>query len=58
MALHYQIFIKKAKNCPVILAYGSSGTGKTTAVRCALGLFGAEDFRFFIKLHQLRLLNY
>lgn len=50
MALHYQTFITKAKNCPVTLAYGSSGTGKTTAVCCGLGLFGADEFRFF---HQV-----
>ena len=32
------------------LAYGSSGTGKTTAICCGLGLLGADDFRFF---HQV-----
>ena len=44
MVLHYQTFIKKAKNCPVTLAYGSSGTGKTNAIRCGLGLLGADEF--------------
>ena len=50
MVLHYQSFIKKAKNCPVTLAYGSSGTGKTTAIHCGLGLLGADEFRFFRKV--------
>ena len=50
MALHYQSFIQMTKNCPVTLAYGSSGTGKTTAIHCGLGLMGADDFRFFHNL--------
>lgn len=50
MALHYESFIAKLKNCPIPLAYGSSGTGKTTAVHCGLGLLGADDNRFFRKV--------
>ena len=50
MALHYESFIAKLKCCPVPLAYGSSGTGKTTAVHCGLGLLGADDVRFFRKI--------
>ena len=50
MALHYQSFIAKIKNCPITLAYGSSGTGKTTAIRCGLGLLGADESRFFHKV--------
>ena len=47
MALHYQTFIAKLKSCPITLAYGQSGTGKTTALHCGLGLMGADDLRFF-----------
>jgi len=47
MALHYQNFIAKLKCCPVPFAYGNSGTGKTTAVHCGLGLLGADNIRFF-----------
>lgn len=50
MALHYESFITNLKCCPVPLAYGSSGTGKTTAVHCGLGLLGADDIRFFRKI--------
>ena len=32
------------------MAYGSSGTGKTTAVHCGLGLLGADNIRFFRKV--------
>ena len=50
MVLHYQTFIEKFKSCPVTLAYGKSGTGKTTALHCGLGLVGADNFRFFHNL--------
>ena len=50
MSLHYQLFIQSTTNCPVTLAYGSSGTGKTTAIHCGLGLMGADEFRFFHNL--------
>ena len=42
MSLHYQTFTEKAKRCPITIAYGSSGTGKTTALHCGLGLLGAD----------------
>lgn len=47
MCLHYKSFIQKLTNCPVTLAFGKSGTGKTISLRCALGLLGADDVRFF-----------
>ena len=47
MALHYQSFITNVKSCPIPLAYGLSGTGKTTALYCGLALLGADDLRFF-----------
>ena len=47
MALHYRSFISKLTNCPVTIAYGNSGTGKTISIHCALGLFGANHSRFF-----------
>ena len=50
MALHYESFIKGLNYCPIPLAYGCSGTGKTTTVHCGLGLFGADDIRFFRKI--------
>ena len=47
MALHYRSFISKLTNCPVTIAYGKSGTGKTISIHCALGLLGANDSRLF-----------
>ena len=39
MALHYQTILSHFFFCPIPLALGhSSGTGKTTAVRCALSI--------------------
>ena len=47
MALHYTTFMETMKSCPITLAYGSSGTGKTTALHCGLSLMGADDIRFY-----------
>ena len=52
MALHYSTFMKTMKSCPITLAYGPSGTGKTTALHCGLSLMGADDFRFFREVTQ------
>ena len=43
MALYYQTFIEKLRSCPIKLAYGQSGTGKTTAVHYGLGLMGVHN---------------
>ena len=42
MAFHYNIILSTKKYCPVPLAFGPSGTGKTIAIRSALALFGAH----------------
>ena len=47
MALHYTTFADTMKSCPITLAYGSSGTGKTTALHCGLAIMGANDTRFY-----------
>ena len=47
MSLHYSKFMETMKSCPLTLAYGSSGTGKTTALHCGLALMGADDIRFY-----------
>ena len=39
IALHY----KSISSCPMIVAYGSSETGKTTALRIAMSLIGIHD---------------
>ena len=50
LSLHYQSMIRKWKNCPIPLMFGESGTGKTTALFCALSLFGAQETHFHTKI--------
>ena len=57
MALHYEAFIRHMKSCPVPIAHGPSGTGKTTALHCGLGLLGADDLRFFRQLSSSKALQ-
>ena len=46
MALHYDMFLKAYYNCPIPIAFGPSGTGKTTALLCGLATVGSSA-RFF-----------
>ena len=46
MAMHYSVILNHYMNCAVPIAFGQSGTGKTTALRCGLALIGASS-RFF-----------
>ena len=54
MAFHYQTFIEKLRSRPITLAYGQSGTGKTTALHCGLGLMGVDNLRFFRDLSSAK----
>lgn len=47
VALHFQKFIEYLKSCPIHIAYGQSGSGKTTTLSCGLSLLGADNVRFF-----------
>lgn len=47
MVLHYTRFIECLTNCPIPIAFGKSGTGKTNALRCGLSVLGAHEFRFY-----------
>ena len=58
IALHFQKFIENLKSCPILLAYGTSGSGKTTALLSALSLLGAENLRFFRNLSPAKSFNY
>ena len=40
----------QAEKLPIPQAYSSSGTGKTTAVHCDLGLLEADNIQFFRKV--------
>ena len=49
MALHYQVILGKFLFCPVPLAFGESGTGKTSSLRCGLAMLAAYPSRFYSK---------
>ena len=53
--LHYQELIEQLRYCPIPLAFGVSGTGKTTALECALSLFGARDSRLCSKVTRAKI---
>ena len=57
LALHYQAMLQKLKFCPVPLAFGDPGTGKTTALQCGLSLLGAEETRFYSKLSKEKVID-
>ena len=57
MVLHYTQFIECLTNCPIPVGFGRSGTGKTNALRCGLGLLGAHDFRFYHHLSPAKALQ-
>lgn len=57
LALHYQTMIKRLKFCPIPLAFGESGTGKTTALLSGLSLLGIQDTRFFSKVTKEKILQ-
>ena len=57
LTLHYQMMLKKLKFCPIPLAFGQSGTGKTTALRCGLSLLGIHDSHFFSKVTKEKILQ-
>lgn len=57
LALHYQTMQQKLKFCPVPLAFGEAGTGKTTALLCGLSLTGAQETRFFSKISKEKVLQ-
>ena len=55
--LHYSLMRKKMKFCPVPLAFGPSGTGKTTSLLCALSLFGSTSNRFYSKVTKEKIID-
>ena len=57
LALHYQSMLKKLKFCPIPLAFGESGTGKTTALLCGLSMLGIQEFRFYSKVTKEKILQ-
>ena len=48
---------KKLTFCPIPLAFGPSGTGKTTALRCALGMMGISESRFASSITKEKIID-
>lgn len=57
MVLHYQLMQKRVSFCPIPLAFGSSGTGKTTALRCALGMMGIVSTRLYCSITKEKIVD-
>jgi len=57
LSLQYENMLKNLNFCPIPLAFGESGTGKTTALQCGLALIGAWKKRFYSKLSQAKILQ-
>ncbi len=57
LVLQYQLFLENLRFCPVPLAFGDSGTGKTTALLSGLSLVGAHDTRFFSKVTHSKIID-
>lgn len=57
MGLHYKTILLMYQSCPIPLAFGPSGTGKTTALRCALSVVGAHNTRFFSRATLPKLID-
>ena len=49
MAMQYQSLLQQLLFCPVPIAFGRLGTGKTTALRCGLAICGVHPSRFYSK---------
>ena len=57
IVLHYRLFQKKLTFCPVPLAFGSSGTGKTTALKCTLGMLGIASNRLYCDVTKEKIVD-
>lgn len=57
LALHYKQFIAKLKYCPIPLAVGESGTGKSTALESAFSVLGACKSRMYSKVTREKIFS-
>ena len=55
--LHYQELIQQLRYCPIPLAFGPSGTGKTTALECAISLLGVRQSRIYSKITREKIFD-
>ena len=57
LALHYKTLLQTLKFCTVPLAFGYSGTGKTTAIISGLSIIGAHESNFYSKITKDTILD-
>ena len=57
MVVHYRSFISKFKFCPIPIAFGEPGCGKTTALHIALALLGIDLVRFISKASREKIVH-
>lgn len=55
--LHYEEVIENLRYCPIPLAFGPSGTGKTTALESAMCLFGSCKSRVYSKVTREKIFS-
>ena len=48
-AFHFETLVAKNSGCPIVLALGESETGKSTAIRFGLSLFGCDEISRYVK---------
>lgn len=49
MAFHYEAVVELYGGCPITVATGESETGKSTAIRAGLSLFGCDEICRYVK---------
>ena len=49
LAFHYEAIVELYGGCPITVATGESETGKSTAIRAGLSLFGCDEISCFVK---------
>lgn len=49
LSFHYETVVEKYGGCPITVAIGESETGKSTAIRAGLSLFGCDELSQYVK---------
>ena len=55
--LNYEEIMLKLRYCPIPLAFGESGTGKTTALESVMSLLGARESRVYSKVTREKIFD-
>lgn len=57
IVLHYQQMQGRLSFCPIPLAFGSSGTGKSTALKISLAMLGIFYHRFYCSITKEKIID-